>query len=289
MKSGVLFLLGGTLTLAGCSSQAASGHSPTGAPAPVRSATPQPPPAPVDPSPTVATATLRPAAKTVSAANAYERGKADLRAHNYEAAKTEFGLAITTGQHTADSYAGLGTAALNLGDLSTAYHAFRAAAALQPRNPGVMYYASYTALRARDFNAAVAYASRYIQLEPKDAEGYHLRMTAYAHLLKQKPQLNDARQVVALRPRNAGAYNDLGIALGNNSRYGPSIQAFTRAIQLQPSNQAYYTNRAIVENLNKQPKLALRDLYSARSLTHDALTRKQLDEAIANLQKHMQQ
>jgi hypothetical protein len=44
-------------------------------------------------------------------------------------------------------------------------------------------------------------------------------------------------------------------------------------------------NRGISESLNGQQSLALKDLQTARSLTHDAKLRKQIDATIHYLQK----
>lgn len=290
MKSGAFVLLGGMLAVAGCSSQAATGSSPAPTPTATHSvAATSVPAATVDPQPTAALAVKSTPAAVPAAGTAFQRGETDLRNRNYAAAKQDFQQAIAAHQHLANSYTGLGTASFELGDFPGAYRAYRSAAALVPTNPAILYYTAYAALRTQDFHATVSYATRYIHLRPRDVNGYQLRLLAYGHLYMQKPQLSDARTIVSLRPHDPGAYNDLGMALSNDGHYQPAVQAFTRAIQLLPSNDGYYTNRAIAENLNKQPKLALRDLYTARSLATDPLTRKQLDEAIANLKKHMQQ
>lgn len=286
MKLGAFFLLGGTLALAGCASPLATGPSSTPTPrAPTAAAirpTADPPVAPTLPPPKrvkqVAPASRAP----------YDRGRAYMTSHDYRAAEQAFRTSIAQRQHLTSSYDGLGTAAVALRDYATAYRAYKSALGLEPKSPLFIYRAAYTALYARDYHAAVAYATRYITMRPKDAAAYHLRLLAYGGLLNAKKQEEDARTIVRLQPHDANAYNDLGIAMGQRNKYKQAIGAFSQAIRMQPQNGSYYINRAIVENLNKQPTLALADLERARALARDPTTKKQLTTAIGNLEKRMQ-
>jgi tetratricopeptide (TPR) repeat protein len=176
-----------------------------------------------------------------------------------------------------------------MGKPAAAFRAYESAVSHDPSNAAFLYYAAYSALYAQDFRGAVSYATRFIRVQPKNPAGYHLRFLAYGKLLDHKNQVKDARVEVQLQPRNPDSYNDLGIALTNDTKFAAAVKTFTQAVRLRPGYLAYYTNRAMAENLNGQPNAVLRDLYTARSLAKDALTRKQIDEAISNYEKHLKQ
>jgi tetratricopeptide (TPR) repeat protein len=218
-------------------------------------------------------------------ASPFVKGTKYLQAHNYAQAKEQFTLSIKRGQHVADSYADLGTLALEQLKYADAYRAYRSAVKRNPKNPGYEYYAAYSSLYAGDYSSAVSYASRYIRLASKNPAGYHLRFLAYGKLLDAKEQLKDARTVVALAPKAAFAYVDLGAALANDKQPKAAIQAFSQAIRLQPRQGLYYIDRAQAENMTRQTALVLRDLETARSLATDPKTRRQIDQAIAQV-KH---
>jgi len=289
MKLGAFFVLGGTLALAGCSSNNAAGHSSTPTPGVVRVITPNIPPTPGDPQIVPTPAVPKPAKIAAPPGPPYAKGAAYLRARDYTSAEKQFERSIALRQHVMSSYDGLGTAAFANHDFAIAYSAYRAALKLQPSNPWFLYRAAYTALYARDFHGSVAYATHYIHMKPNNPAAYHLRLLAYSELSQPKPQERDARTIVRLQPHDPNAYNDLGIALGNQSKYGPAIQAFARAIELRPKNFSYYINRAIVENLDKQQQPALHDMEKAHSLATDPATRRQIGQAITNLKRSMQQ
>jgi Flp pilus assembly protein TadD len=253
------------------------------------------------------------------ASSPFAVGVADMNAHRWAAAEQQFRLAIARKDHLERAYAGLGTAAAWLKDNKTAFFAFKKAVALDahdleaqqglaqsaiairdfydayhaygqlvraaPKNPYFLYETAYSALYAADSHAAVSYATRYIKLAPYDWRGYHLRFLAYGNLLMHKQQVQDASKVVQLRPHDPSAYSDLGIALANDQQYKKSIKVLTTAIKMDPKNAVYYMNRGISESLNGQENLALQDLKVARSLTHDAKVRKQIDALIHYLQR----
>jgi len=220
---------------------------------------------------------------------AYDRGQTYMKVRNFPAALTQFGLSIRRNQRVADSYANIGTANLDMGKPAAAYRAFKAAVSHNATNAAYLYYAAYSALYNQDFRGAVSYATRFIGLQPKNPAGYHLRFLAYGKLLERKNQVKDASAEVKLQPRSPESYDDLGIALTNDGKFAPAVTAFSHAIHLRPASLSYYTNRAMAENLNGQTNAVLRDLHTARSLAKDSLTKKQIDEAIANFKKHLKQ
>lgn len=282
MKLGVLLLPALGLVVAGCGSGNAASSTPTPATR-VASGTP---PATTDPQPSATPTIVRTTPVTLPKnATPFAKGTLLLKARNYKAAQRQFKLSIKRRQRVADSYADLGTIALELGQYPAAYRAYRSAVILNPKGPPYLYQAAYSALLAQDFHGAISYASRFLTLQPSDAAGYHVRFLAYGKLLNHKAQVKDARTIVRLRPKNADAYNDLGIALSNDGKVHESITAFSQAIRLRPTESAFYINRAIAENLNKQPNLVLSDLKKARSLTRDPQTRRQLDQYIASVSK----
>jgi superkiller protein 3 len=215
--------------------------------------------------------------------SAFDKGTAYMRAGNSRAARQQFVLSIRLHQRVADSYANLGSIALDERRAHDAFRAYQSAAQLGPNNPAYLYYAAYAALSAHDFNAAIPYVSRCIHLQPRNTAAYHLRFLAYGSLLDYRGQVRDARALVGLAPTSPIAYADLGIALFNDRKVRQAIQAFTRAIQLQPKEISYYINRAIAEQFSRQTDLVLRDLRTAKFLSKDPGTRKQIEQAIARV------
>ncbi len=227
------------------------------------------------------------AVRSRSVAGAYDRGRLLLRAHQYAAAAKQFQQAIRLHQNIPASYFGLGTAYFGEGRYPQAYDAFRHASDMNPGNAEYVYKAGLGALYADKAHPAIAYATRFIHLRPRLYSGYHLRFLAFNKALMRKNLLPDARQEVKLRPRDADSWNDLGIALGQNAKYVSSISAFSTAISMRANNYEYYVNRAVVENLNKQPGAALQDLRTARRLAPDGSTRSSIDHAIKGLTASM--
>jgi len=273
MRLPALFVLGGAVALAGCSLQSTPKSK-----AP-KTATARPTTVAVAPTHVVATVpSIGPAPK----GSAYSKGKTYLVRGRYTLAESEFRKSISQGADVPASYHGLARAAEGRRDYATAYRAEKKAQHMQPTNVVYTYGAAYAALYAKDYHGSVAYASQYIKMRPKNPNGYHLRFLAFGGLLMHKQQVADAAMVVNLQP-TASAWNDLGIAFSNDSRLPRAIAAFTKAIQLKPKVAAFYMNRAIVENLDKRPDLALRDLTTARTFARDARTRKTIDVAIKNL------
>lgn len=304
MKPGILCLLTGTIALAGCASTASGGGTPTVSPkatAAVSAATTPgaTPSSASDPRPAVTgvatvselptvppvpTAQLGPAPKPTAA---YAAGRAALKARKYAEAERDFQIAVAHSVNTAAASTLLGVSAAAVGDYATAYKGYTRASLLNPRDPGLVYGAAYSALNSRNYHASIDYAKQYISMRPKDVRGYHVKFLAEGHLLQAKQQLKDARAIVSLQPNNAESSNDLGIALGNREQYAASAVAFSRAIRMRPGYAPYYINRAIIENLNGKPKLALADLQTAERDSTDPTMRRNVGLAIANLKKRM--
>lgn len=302
MKPGILCLLTGTIALAGCASTASGGGTPTSSPRPTAAVSASTTPAATlsgtsDPSPAstatvaqistvrpIATAQLGPAPKP---AVAFAAGKAALKARKYAVAERDFQIAVAHGQNMEAASALLAVSALDVGDYATAYKGYTRASLFKPNDPTFVYGAAYSALNEQNYHAAIDYARQYITMRPHDVRGYHVRFLAEGHLLQAKQQFQDARSIVSLQPKNAESYNELGIALGNREKYAASDVAFSRAIRMRPGYAPYYINRAIIENLNGKPKLALADLQTAERNSTNPTIRRNVSLAISNLKRRM--
>lgn len=304
MKPGILCLLTGTIALAGCASTASGGGTPTVSPkatAAVSAATTPgaKPSGTSDPRPAstgVATVAELPTAQPIPTAHlgpapratdAFATGKAALKARKYAEAERDFGIAVAHSENTEAASVLLAISATDAGDYATAYKGYTRASLLSPKNAALVYGAAYSALNSQNYHAAVDYAKQYTAMRPKDVRGYHVKFLAEGHLLQAKQQLKDAHTIVALQPNNAESYNDLGIALGNRQHYGASSVAFTKAIHMRSRYAPYYINRAIIENLNGKPKLALADLETAERYSTDPTMRRNVNLAISNLKRRM--
>jgi type IV pilus biogenesis/stability protein PilW len=81
---------------------------------------------------------------------------------------------------------------------------------------------------------AIAEFNQAIELNPRDAEAYNYRGSAYLKKGQIDRAIADYDQVLRLKPRYAEAYTDRGVAYGAKGQYDRAIADFNRAVELNP-------------------------------------------------------
>jgi len=111
------------------------------------------------------------------------------------------------------------------------------------------------ALQAKDYALTIEILDRIIALEPKWAEAWHRRATAFFLLDDPASSMADIRQVLALEPRHFGAWTGLGHIYMSGGDKQRALEAYRRALAIHPKLD---TLRTMVERL--APEIDGRDI-----------------------------
>ena len=106
-----------------------------------------------------------------------------------------------------------------------------------------------------EYENAVLNYSHAIRLNPKSAETYFDRGTAYEMLRRYDAALSDYRKAATLKYRVSDVYFHIGVCCYHLQKYGDALDAFTEAIKIDDANYIFYewrgnTNLAL-ERRNK--------------------------------------
>lgn len=120
-----------------------------------------------------------------------------------------------------------------------------------------------------DYERAVEAFDEAIRLDPRDAEAYYLRGSAYSYLGRFKRALEDGSAAVLLDPTDASSHNERGAGHLNEGRYRRALEEYEEAIRLDPERASAYAGRAIAGALLGNPGAGL-DAQRAIELGFDA-------------------
>ena len=95
----------------------------------------------------------------------------------------------------------------------------------------------------RHWHTAILHYSRAIELDPKYANAYCTRGSAYNALGLYKEGLADLNKAIELNPRYDAAYNNRGVALHTLGQYHRAIVDFNKAIEFNPKFETAHHNR----------------------------------------------
>ena len=115
---------------------------------------------------------------------------------------------------------------------------------------------------AENYKAAVQSFTDAINLNPRNAEGYFGRGTAYNELGDNQNAVADYDKSIAIAP-NFYAYNNRGKAHFELGNYSKSLEDFNKAIQVNPQSTTAYYNRSKIYLAQQKYNLALADLNQA--------------------------
>jgi tetratricopeptide (TPR) repeat protein len=139
----------------------------------------------------------------------------------------------------------------------------------RPENPRARLSLAVALLGDRQTDRAIAELDRAIALEPRYAEAYANRASAY--YMKGRPDraLADYDQAIVLRPAYALAYSNRGVAQKALGRLDQAVRDYTRALELNPDFPDACNNRGNAYRLLGRLDLALADLTRAIDLRPD--------------------
>ena len=95
----------------------------------------------------------------------------------------------------------------------------------------------------RDFDSSIAHFTDAIRLDPKNAELYGSRGTAYGVMGANGLALDDLTEAIRLDPKLAKAYRVRAMVYGNMGYNEAAIADFTEAIRLDPKCAPAYAER----------------------------------------------
>jgi len=114
-----------------------------------------------------------------------------------------------------------------------------------------------------NYEQAIRYFTEAIDLNPKDAESYYSRGTAYSHKGQYDQAISDYTKVLEINPRDAKAYFKRGIAYYKKSQYDQVISDFSKALEINPMDAEAYYNRGITYCRKGQQDQAISDFKKA--------------------------
>jgi tetratricopeptide (TPR) repeat protein len=93
---------------------------------------------------------------------------------------------------------------------------------------------------------AVKELSKAIDLNPKEADAYYLRGTAYESIGDVKRAIRDYTEAIVLNPRHYMAYTERGNAYESLNNYDDAIQDYNTAIEVNMNCESAYFFRGVV-------------------------------------------
>jgi tetratricopeptide (TPR) repeat protein len=120
-----------------------------------------------------------------------------------------------------------------------------------------------------DPKKVVEYLNNAIKLQPKDADAYGNRGTAYAELGQYQHAIEDYNEVIRLKPDYAIAYGNRGTAYADLGQHQRAIEDYNKAIRLQPNDAYTFNNRGIAYRNLGQYQHAIEDYNEVIRLKPD--------------------
>ncbi|NLP12015.1 tetratricopeptide repeat protein [bacterium] len=172
-----------------------------------------------------------------------ERGVAELKNGQYQAAVQYFHQALALTSYDPVLHNNLGVAFFRLGWLDSAIVSYKAAVRLRPH-----YFTAYrnlagAYLAARNAHLALKAIDLALQ-HHEDAANYGLRATIHEELEQYEAAVRDYRSAVSLAPDSANLYNNLGALYFRLSRLDQAVEQFELALQKEPAHATAAFNLA---------------------------------------------
>jgi tetratricopeptide (TPR) repeat protein len=114
-----------------------------------------------------------------------------------------------------------------------------------------------------NYEQAIRYFTEAIDLNPKDAESYYSRGTAYSRKGQYDQAISDYTKALEINPRDAKSYFKRGIAYYKKSQYDQAISDFNKALEINPMVAEAYYNRGITYCKKGQQDQAISDFKKA--------------------------
>ena len=145
----------------------------------------------------------------------------------------------------------------------------------------------------RQIDPAIKAHSQAIELNPRHAEAYRNRGTAYSNKGDFDNAIDDFNTAMQLKPDDPVTYYSRGIVYGNKGDFDKAINDFSKAIKLKPDSAEAYHNRGIAYSIKGEHDRAIEDYNRVIALKPDFaeayhnrgtayLSKAEYDKAIAD-------
>jgi tetratricopeptide (TPR) repeat protein len=145
---------------------------------------------------------------------------------------------------------------------------------------------------AKQHNDAIAAFDKTLELNPRFAEAYNNRGSAYSALGNYKQAIRDFDKSIELNPQDASVYYNRGTAYSLLGDHQQAIQDHNKTIELNPQSAAAYSNRGLAYSALGDKQMAIKDYDKAIELNpQDAIAyynRGNVNSALGNYQLAMQ-
>ena len=154
------------------------------------------------------------------------------------------------------------------GNYTDAAKAFSKAIELNPKLADAYYNRGTAYSNIGNYQQAIKDYSKAIELNPQLAEAYNNRGTAYGKLGNQQQAINDYNKAIELNPQDADAYFNRGNAYGKLGNHQQAIKDYSKAIELNPQDADAYYNRGNAYAKLGNAQRAFENLKIAARLGH---------------------
>jgi tetratricopeptide (TPR) repeat protein len=120
--------------------------------------------------------------------------------------------------------------------------------------------------RAQQVDDDLAAAGEAIRLNPKDADAYRTRGSAWLRKGNDTSALADLNEAIQLDPKDMAAYHLRGIAFLHQRDFAKASSDLDEAIRLKPTDANLLADRGRVKNFQKQYDQAIADYTAAIQL-----------------------
>jgi len=107
------------------------------------------------------------------------------------------------------------------------------------------------AMEAGDLSTAYDHLTALTDHAPEFAEGWNARATLFFQMSRYGPSIADIQRVLALEPRHYGALMGLGMMLEEMGLYDRAAEAFNLAIEINPHREDIREALARMEQLRE--------------------------------------
>ena len=183
----------------------------------------------------------------ISAETYVLRGNANYKLGLYDAAISDYDMAIRLKSDDAGAYNNRGTAKAELGQYFPAISDYDMAIRLEPDYVFAYYNRGNTRYDLKQYAAAISDYDMAIHLKPDYADAYNNRGNAKDYLKEYFAAISDYDMAIRLKPDYVDAYNHRGNTKCRLKQYAAAIADYDTAIRLKPAYADAYYGRGIAK------------------------------------------
>jgi tetratricopeptide (TPR) repeat protein len=122
---------------------------------------------------------------------------------------------------------------------------------------------AFAAAEKDDFNRVIAECTEAIRIDPREAQAYFVRSTAWLQMNQLDRALSDLTEAIRLEPRAAIAYTGRAGVWAMKGDLDKAIADYSQVIQIDPTMLRAYTNRAGLWGMKHEWDKAIADCNQA--------------------------